>query len=95
MKIRTIAILLAGPAVLLSGCMGAGTTSTQTTVSATDMAAFQKVFMSSYYAERGGIPAGAKGLTPFLAISRGNNTVAVQAKKRGNDLAKRVIILNN
>jgi hypothetical protein len=45
------------------GCSGSETL--DGTVSTTDLANYQKSFMSSYYAERGGIALGAKALTPF------------------------------
>jgi hypothetical protein len=41
------------------------------TVSSSDIATFQRIFMSSYIAERGGHPGGAKALTPFLDASPG------------------------
>ena len=58
-------IVAAAAALVLGGCafMGSGSTGK---VSTADQAAFQKVFMSSYFAERGGLPGGAKGLTPFI-----------------------------
>ena len=65
MKIRAKLITMAGVAAILTGCI----LTNQGTVSGSDMASFQKVFMSSYYAERGGTPAGARGLTPFLPIA--------------------------
>ena len=37
------------------------------TVSGGEIAAFQKVFMSSYYADRGGRPGGARAMTPFFS----------------------------
>jgi len=75
MKKRAIAIFTVCVVVLLASC--ALFNQTTSTVSASDMSSFQKIFMSSYYAERGGIPAGAKGLTPFLKIARsGQNTGA-------------------
>jgi hypothetical protein len=80
MKIRAILILAAGLAVLLAGC--APFTQTPGTVSATDMASFQKVFMSSYYAERGGVPAGSKGLTPFLKVASGTSSRATVPTSR-------------
>jgi hypothetical protein len=67
MKIRAIAFLSIGLALVIAGC--APVNPTPGTVTASDMASFQKVFMSSYYAERGGVPAGARGLTPFLKIA--------------------------
>ncbi|MGA2977193.1 MAG: LamG domain-containing protein [Spirochaetia bacterium] len=54
----------------LSGCIFFNRTTN--TPSAADLASFQKVYMSSYYAERGGVPEGSKGLTPFLKVSRGS-----------------------
>jgi hypothetical protein len=69
MKIR-LTFVLAAAALILSGCMFIGQSSG--TVTSSDQAAFQKVFMSSYYAERGGVPGGAKGLTPFLKVTSGS-----------------------
>ena len=37
-----------------------------TTMTPSEILSFQKVFMSSYYAERGGAPSEARALTPFL-----------------------------
>jgi hypothetical protein len=71
MKTRLIVTVTACAALALSGCVFFGQSSGGS-VSAGDQAAFQKVFMSSYYAERGGVPAGAKGLTPFLPVVAGN-----------------------
>jgi hypothetical protein len=71
MKTRLILIITSCAALVLSGCALIGG-SNGGTVSSRDQAAFQKVFMSSYYAERGGVPGGAKGLTPFLKVVPGN-----------------------
>jgi hypothetical protein len=68
MKKITECVFFAGLALALAGCNLFGGSSG--TVSARDLASLQKVFMSSYYAERGGTPAGARGLTPFLGVSR-------------------------
>jgi hypothetical protein len=70
MKTRLFLIVTSCAALVLGGCANIGQSSS--TVSSTDQAAFQKVFMSSYYAERGGNPAGAKGLTPFIPVVAGN-----------------------
>jgi hypothetical protein len=70
MKTRLILIVTSCAALVLGGCAFFGQASG--TVTSADQAAFQKVFMSSYYAERGGNPAGAKGLTPFLKVVPGN-----------------------
>ncbi|HET6486297.1 MAG TPA: hypothetical protein VFH83_07750, partial [Spirochaetia bacterium] len=47
------------------------------TVSATDIAKFQRVFMSSYTAERGGRSGGAKALSPFLPARATSSKAAV------------------
>ncbi len=45
--------------IVVSGCSLSGIQEdVQTTVSASDIQALQTAFMSSYYAERGGSPAG-------------------------------------
>jgi hypothetical protein len=66
MKRTTIvaAIAAAGAAALLfTGC--GLLNSSSRTPSAADISSFQTIFMSSYFAERGGTPAGEKGLMPF------------------------------
>ncbi len=72
MKTRFIALaaflILAG-LIVLAGCALSGIGAGTGTVSPADISSFQKVYMSSYYAERGGTPAGAKGLTPFLKVT--------------------------
>jgi hypothetical protein len=70
MKIRLILIVTACAALLLGGCAFMG--QPNGSISSSDQAAFQKVFMSSYYAERGGVPGGARGLTPFLKVVGGS-----------------------
>jgi hypothetical protein len=41
------------------------------TVSNNELTDFQKIFMSSYYVERGGRPGGARALTPFVSTVSG------------------------
>jgi hypothetical protein len=66
MRNRAFFLIPAALAVVLAGCVPVGQGADA--VSPSDLAAFQKVFMSSYYAEREGTPAGSKGLTPFLKV---------------------------
>ncbi|MEI6875472.1 MAG: hypothetical protein WCL50_10135, partial [Spirochaetota bacterium] len=71
-----LSILVAGCQFLTLGNESTSTTSTTTTtttlstavMSAADVASFQKLYMSSYYAARSGLPQGlsSKALTPFL-----------------------------
>jgi Concanavalin A-like lectin/glucanases superfamily len=68
MKIRFI-LIVTGCAVLLLGGCGFFGQSNGGAVSSADLARLQKVFMSSYFAERGGTPGGAKALTPFLRVA--------------------------
>lgn len=68
-----IGTLLAGTALgllLFLGC-NVGTPSDG------DLAEFQKVFMSSYYAERGGNALGAKALTPFRKVQSASGKATV------------------
>ncbi|MGA2641482.1 MAG: LamG domain-containing protein [Spirochaetia bacterium] len=67
MKTNLILTVISCAVLVLGGCVFFGQSSGGT-VSSSDQARFQKVFMSSYYAEHGGIPGGAKGLTPFLKV---------------------------
>jgi hypothetical protein len=69
-----LALLSLGSCALLTG-----TQNTATTPSSLDLKAFQKSFMSSYYAERSGAPSGVadgpRALTPFTAsVSSGAKT---------------------
>jgi hypothetical protein len=48
-------------------------------VSSSDIAKFQKIFMSSYTAERGGTGGGARALTPFSYTITGNATSNARA----------------
>lgn len=73
-------------AVLAASCtLSTGVQNEPTSPSASDIAAFQKSFMSSYYAERAGAPAGiaggARALTPFTGqrSSGARTTVPVSA----------------
>jgi hypothetical protein len=70
MKGITLICALFAALAMLASCnlsSSEGTTAV-TTPSAQDIANFQKVFMSSYFAERGGTPH-SKALTPFLRHS--------------------------
>ena len=71
MKTKSVLVVTSCAVLALGGCAFFG--GSGGTVSSSDQAAFQKVFMSSYYAERGGTPGGAKGLTPFLPIVSGGS----------------------
>jgi hypothetical protein len=77
MNRRIACVLLASTALIVSGCAFIGGSSSGT-VSSSDIASYQKVFMSSYYAERGGTPGGAKGLTPFLKVTSGSQSAGAK-----------------
>ncbi len=65
---RKISLLPIIAAILSSCTLFTGNQNPGTAPSNADIAAFQKTFMSSYYAERGsGTPTGARALTPFSA----------------------------
>jgi hypothetical protein len=85
MKTRLILTVTACAILALTGCVFFGQSSSGT-VSSADQAAFQKVFMSSYYAERGGIPAGARGLTPFLPVVSGSQAPGAKTTVPQNQL---------
>jgi hypothetical protein len=72
MKTKLILIVISCSALALGGCAFFGGQSGGGSVSSTDQAAFQKVFMSSYFAERGGNPLGSKAMTPFLPVVSGS-----------------------
>jgi hypothetical protein len=66
-KQKSFLLIITAALVLVLGSCIVGSTSG--TVTSNDIANFQKIFMSSYFAERGGQPGGAKALTPFLQVS--------------------------
>jgi hypothetical protein len=70
---RTLTLAAALSVLLLGGCF---LLPSGTSVSSGDIAAFQKVFMSSYFAERGGAPDSGKGLTPFRTAVAGSGSKA-------------------
>jgi len=78
MSAKLIILLLIGLVLALGGCNLFIDPSSTGAVNASDIAAFQKIFMSSYAAERGGKAGGARALMPFgAAISSGPERTTV------------------
>jgi hypothetical protein len=79
MKNAPIVILALAVLVSASSCFPSGGTKLTKTPSDAELSDFQLTFMSSYFAERGGTPSGAKALTPFsgAAVAGSKATVPV------------------
>jgi hypothetical protein len=83
-----LAFLILGAALLSSCTLFLGSQNQSTVPSSLDIAAFQKSFMSSYYAERSGAPAGVAGgpraLTPFNGRSASGSRATVPVDQYGS-----------
>ena len=73
MSAKLIILLPIGLLLVLGGCNLFIDPSAAGTVNSSDITAFQKVFMSSYVAERGGKAGGARALAPFGAVVTSGN----------------------
>lgn len=68
MSAKLMILLLIGLLLVLGGCNLFINPASAGTVNGSDITAFQKIFMSSYFAERGGKAGGARALAPFGAV---------------------------